>query len=58
VAAFALVLTLLYTMVFGRLTGISTGLGPPILIRSLAGFFAALATKTIDQECHRNKRTQ
>ena len=47
VAVLALVLTLLFTMVFGRLAGISTGLGPPILIRSLAGFFAALATQRL-----------
>ena len=46
------------TVVFGRLTGISTGLGPPILIRSLAGFFAALATKRLIGNTTGNKRTQ
>jgi hypothetical protein len=58
VAVLALVLTLLFTMVFGRLTGISTGLGPPILIRSLAGFFAALATQRLIRNAMGNEGTK
>lgn len=34
------VLTLVLTVIFGRLTGISTGMIEPILVRTLAGFLA------------------
>ena len=38
------ILTVLIVIVFSRLTGISTGLLAPILIRSLAGLLAAAIT--------------
>lgn len=41
------VLTLFMVLVFGRLTGISTGLLAPIVIRSLAGFLAATLTNRV-----------
>lgn len=41
------VLTLFMVLVFGRLTGISTGLLAPIVIRSLAGFLAATFTNRV-----------
>jgi hypothetical protein len=34
-------LTILFVMVFSRITGISTGVGPPIVLRTLAGSLAA-----------------
>jgi hypothetical protein len=59
-------LTLLIVLVFGRATGISTGLFAPIVIRSLAGFLAATITnrvvpktRTMGNECQRTvKRDQ
>jgi hypothetical protein len=44
VAVLAVFLTLLIVIVFGRVTGISTGLAAPIVIRSLAGFLAGVMT--------------
>jgi hypothetical protein len=41
VAVATVVLTIAGVMVFGRIMGISTGIGPPIVIRTLAGFLAA-----------------
>mgnify|MGYP003593728281 CR=1 FL=1 len=38
----AVLLTLVLVVGFGRLTGISAGLGPPVVLRTLAGLFAAL----------------
>jgi hypothetical protein len=38
----AVLLTLLFVLVFSRLTGISTGIFPPIVLRTAAGFVAAL----------------
>lgn len=40
-------LTLVLVVGFGRLTGISTGLGPPVVLRSLAGFLAALLANRV-----------
>jgi hypothetical protein len=41
------VLTVLCVLVFSRLTGISTGLIEPIIVRSLAGFLAAAITNRL-----------
>jgi len=41
----AVFFTLLFVAVFGRLTGISTGVLPPIVLRTAAGFLAALIVK-------------
>jgi hypothetical protein len=43
----AVILTLLFVLVFGRITGISTGIAPPIVIRTLAGFLAAVVTNKV-----------
>ena len=40
-AILTVVLTLVCVMGFGRLTGISTGVAPPIVLRTLAGTLAA-----------------
>jgi hypothetical protein len=40
-AILTVVITLVCVMGFGRLTGISTGVGPPIVLRTLAGSLAA-----------------
>ena len=43
----AAALTLICAHVFGRLTGINTGLLEPVIIRSLAGFLAAALTNRV-----------
>jgi purine-cytosine permease-like protein len=40
-AIMTIAMTLVCVMGFGRLTGISTGLAPPIVLRTLAGSLAA-----------------
>lgn len=42
-----LFLTLLITGVFGRITGVSTGLAAPLIIRTTAGYMALLVTRFI-----------
>lgn len=44
---FTVVLTLVITIGFGRLTGVSTGLEAPIFVRSMAGFLAVEITNKI-----------
>ena len=46
-AALAVVLTLGLTLVAGRLTGVSTGCVEPIVVRSVAGFLAAVITNRV-----------
>ena len=46
-AAAAVVLTLVLVMVFGRLTGISTGIAPPMVLRTLAGFLAGMLANKV-----------
>ncbi len=41
VAILTVMLTILFVLVFSRITGISTGVGPPIVLRTLAGSVAA-----------------
>ena len=43
----AVAMTLLCSSVFGRLTGIKTGLLEPVVIRSLAGLLAAAITNRV-----------
>ena len=43
-------LTIALVMAFGRLTGISTGIVPPIVIRTLAGYLAARGTEVFSTE--------
>ena len=44
VASATVILTLVLVMGFGRLTGISTGVVSPIVLRTLAGWLAAVVT--------------
>lgn len=50
VALLASVLTLGLTLMAGRITGISTGLVEPIIVRTLAGFLAAAITNRVAAE--------
>ncbi len=43
-AVLTVVMTVALVIGFGRLTGISTGLAPPIVLRTLAGSFACLVS--------------
>ena len=55
VAATTVFLTLAFVMVFGHLTGISTGIVPPVVLRTLAGMAAgALTNRVANREEHRS----
>ena len=47
VAVATVLLTLAFVMVFGRLTRISTGIAPPVVLRTLAGVLAAALTNKV-----------
>jgi hypothetical protein len=47
VAVLLSALTLVLTVTFGRITGISTGMAEPILVRTLAGFVAGMIANRI-----------
>ena len=53
----AILFTLFLVFVFSRLTGITTGLLPPVVIRTVAGFLAALiVNRCLDSHLSRSPR--